>query len=47
MKALQRVLWSLIFLVFGVRMVIAEEQGIRAQKMSEEDLHQTLQVDFR
>ena len=37
MKALQRVVWSLIFLVSGVRMVSAEEQGNQAQIMSEED----------
>ena len=47
MKALQRVLWSLIFLVLGLRMVKAEESGIQAQKMSEKDLYQTPQVDFR
>ena len=38
MKALQREVWSLIFLVFGVHMVNAEEQEIQAQKMRAEDL---------
>ena len=47
MKALQRVVWSLIFFVFGVRMVNAEEQGIQAQKMREEDLYPTPRVDLR
>ena len=39
MKALQRVVWGLIFLVFGVRMAKVEEPEIQAQKMSEKDLH--------
>ena len=38
MKALQRVVWSLIFLVFGVHMVNAEEQGIQVQQRIETDL---------
>ena len=45
-KALQRVVWSLIILGFGVRLVNAEVQGSQVQqRMSEKDLHQTLQVD--
>ena len=41
MKALQRVLWSLIFLGFGVHLVKAEEQGSQVQKrMSEKDFYQ-------
>ena len=40
MKALQRVVWSLVFLVFGVRMAKAEELEIQAQKMSEKTLIQ-------
>ena len=35
MKALQRVVWSLIFLVFGVHMMNAEERGNQAQILSE------------
>ena len=35
LKALQRVAWSLIFLVFGVRMVNAEEQGVQALQRTE------------
>ena len=46
MKALQRVVWSLIFFMF-VRMVKAEEQGIQAQKSSEQDLYPIPQVDLR
>ena len=42
MKALQRVVWSLIFLVFGVHTVNAEEQGNQAQIMSEKDPYPTL-----
>ena len=38
MKALQRVVWSLIFLVFGVHMVNAEEQGIQVQQRTEENI---------
>ena len=39
MKALQRVVWSLIFLGFGVYSVKAEEQGsLVKQRMSEKDL---------
>ena len=40
MKALQRVAWSLIFFVFGVHMVNAEEQGIQVQQRSKKDLGQ-------
>ena len=47
MKALQRVVWSLIFLGFGVHLVNVEEQGIQVQqRVSEKNLYQTLQVDF-
>ena len=42
MKALQRVVWSLIFLVFGVHMGNAEEQGIQVQERIEKDLCPTL-----
>ena len=46
MKALQRVVWSLIFRGFGVHLVNAEEQGSQAQqRMSEKDLYQIPQVD--
>ena len=46
MKALQRVVWSLIFFGFGVHLVKAEEQGSQVkQRMSERDLYQVLQVD--
>ena len=41
MKALQRVVWSSIFLVFGVLMVSAEEQGVQVQQRIEKDLGQT------
>ena len=38
-RALQRAVWSLIFLVFGVHSVTAEEQGSQVQqRMSEKDL---------
>ena len=38
-KALQRAVWSLIFLVFGVHSVTAEERGSQVQqRMSEKDL---------
>ena len=47
MNALQRVLWSLIFLVLGVCMAKAEESEIQARKMSEKDLYPIHQVDFR
>ena len=40
-KALQRVVWSLIFLVFGVHIVNAEEQGIQVWQMSEKELEFT------
>ena len=39
MKTLQRVVWSLIFLGFGVHLVKAEEQGSQVkQRMCEKDL---------
>ena len=42
MKALQRALWSLIFLGFGLHLVNAEEQGCQVQqRMIEKDFHQT------
>ena len=48
MKALQRVVWSLIFLGFGAHLVNAEEQGSQVQqRMSEKDLYQILHVDSR
>ena len=34
MKALQRVVWSLIFLIFGVHLVNAEQQGNQVQQGS-------------
>ena len=43
----ERVVWSLIFLVFGVPLVNAEEQGNQVQQGIEEDLCPTPQVDFR
>ena len=43
MKALQRAAWSLIFLVFGVRMAKAEAGNSRAEK----DLYQIPEVDLR
>ena len=46
MKALQRVVWSLIFLVFGVHMVKVEEQGSQVQqRMSEKKPLSNSQVD--
>ena len=46
MKALQRIVWSLIFLGFGVRLVKAEEQGSQVlQRMSEKDFYQIHQGD--
>ena len=36
MKALQRVVWSLIFLGFGVHLVKAEEQGSQVQQRMDE-----------
>ena len=46
MKALQRKVWSLIFLGFGVHLVKAEEQGSQVQqRMSEKDFYQIPQVD--
>ena len=47
MKALQRVVWSLIFLVFGVDMVKAEEQGNQAQISGEKNLYPIPRVDVR
>ena len=47
MKALQRIVCSLIFLGSGVHMVNAEEQGSQVQqRMREKDLYQTPQADF-
>ena len=46
-KASQRVVWSLIFIVFGVRLVKVEEQEIQAQKMSEKDFYPIPRVDVR
>ena len=46
MKALQRSVWSLIFLGFGVHLVFAEKQGSQVQqRMSAKDCYQTHQVD--
>ena len=46
MKALQRAVWSLIFLGLGVHLVEAEEQGSQEkQRMSEKDFHQIFRVD--
>ena len=47
MKALQHEVWSLIFLVFVVHLVNAEEQGNQVQQGIEKDLCPTPQVDFR
>ena len=49
MKALQRVVRSLIFLVFGVRMVNAEEQGAQVQQKTEKKISVKYprRVDFR
>ena len=47
MKTLQRVVRSLIFLVFGVHEAKAEEQEIQAQKRSEKDPCPFLQVVIR
>ena len=45
-KALQRVVWSLIFLGFGVHLVNAQEQGSQVQqRMSQKDLYQVPQVE--
>ena len=44
-KALQRVLWSLIFLGFGVHMVNTEEQGIQVRQMSEKELYPIHRVE--
>ena len=44
-KAHQRVVWSLIFIVFGVHLVKAEEQENREHKMIAREVHQDLQVD--
>ena len=45
MKALQRVVWILIFLVYGVHTAKAEEQEIQVQKRSEKDPHPIPRVD--
>ena len=45
MKALQRVLWSLIFLGFGVHMVNAEEQGIQVRQMNGKELYPNHRVE--
>ena len=43
MKALQRAVWSLIFLGFGVHLAKVEEQGRQVQqRVSEKDLYETL-----
>ena len=47
MKVLRRVVWSLIFPVFGVCRAKAEEQGSQAQKMGEKDLRPELMSDGR
>ena len=47
MKALQQRVWSLIFLVFGVHLVNAEEEGNQVQQGIEKDPCPTHQVDFR
>ena len=47
MKALQRTVWSLIFLGFGVRLVKAEEAGKSGTAKDERKRpYQTPQVDF-
>ena len=47
MKALQRGVWSFIFLVYGVHSVKAEEQGSQVQlRMSEKYFYQIHQVNF-
>ena len=46
-KALQRAVWSLIFLVFGVCRAKVEEPEIQAQKMSEKDFYPNHRVDVR
>ena len=46
MKALQRLVWSLIFLLFGMHLVKAEEQASQVkQRMSEKDLYQIHQFE--
>ena len=47
MKANQRVVWSLIFFVFGVHMVKAEEQENQGHWAIATEDHQTLQVDVQ
>ena len=42
MKALQRVLWSVIFLGFGVN---AEEQGIQVRQMNGKELYPNHRVE--
>ena len=45
MQALQPEVWSLIFFVFGVHMVNAEQGSQAQQRKSEKDFYQTPQVD--
>ena len=47
MKALQRVVWSLIFLAFGVDMAKAKAPEIQAQRRSEKGIRPIPQVDLR
>ena len=48
MKALPRLVWSLVFLGFGMHLVSAEEQGSQVQqRMSEKDFYQTLQKEMK
>ena len=48
MKALPRLVWSWIFLGFGMHLVIAEEQGSQVQqRMSEKDSYQTPQEEIK
>ena len=47
MKALQRVVWSLIFLVFGVHIVNAEEQENQVHRGIAREVYPTLQVDVQ
>ena len=46
-KVFQRVVWSLIFLVFGVCRAKAEELEIHAQKMREKYFYPNRRVDIR
>ena len=47
MKALQRVVWSLIFLAFWVHLANAEEQENQYTGSIAREVHQTLQVDVQ